>query len=73
MVALADHIEAVEVLFETVREFVRDGRATAHLIVDGLSREEFDDAQGVFTGPRSKVERIGEHAIEYRLSEEVQL
>lgn len=73
MVTLADKIEAVDALMETIREFVRDGNATCHLTVDGLDRDEFDEASGFMTGPRAKVERIGPHAIEYRLSEEVAL
>ena len=66
MSVLADRIEASETLVEVIKEYVRDGGASAHLIVEALSASEFDEAPGFMTGARSKVERIGAHAIEYR-------
>ena len=67
MSALAtDRLEAAEWLFEVVRDLIRDGRGTAHLSVDDLTAAEFDEAPGFLTGARSKLERIGAHAIEYR-------
>lgn len=59
-------VEATEILVEVLHDLARDSGATAHLVLSGLTEDEWGDLGGIHTGPRSKVERVGPHSIEYR-------
>lgn len=69
MSVLTERAEATDMLVAVLQEYVRDGRCVATLVIEDMAVDEWDEAPGIHTGPRSKRELVGPHAIEYRKGE----